>query len=342
MPKAAQHHALARQWEILRLMPGRAPGITARDLALKLRDTGFPVTKRTVERDLVELSSVFGIECNDKGMPYGWHWMRGQEAMLPGVSVADAVSMRLVEELLRPLLPPAVLEPLESRFEQARRKMSELGGDNTAVRWADKVRYVPPSLPMLTPAIDPAVLDTVQQALMDGRALRVSYRRPSGDVAEGMPLHPQALVQRGSVTYLVATAYDYDDPRLYAVHRMVKAEAALDACRAAPGFTLDAYLASGALQFHAGATIRLEAHVSGNLGAILAETPLGPDQQLTDAPDGYRLSVTVIDSRQLLWWILSQGTAIRVLGPAALVAQMTCHAQSMAGLYGDGPATGDG
>lgn len=334
MPKAAQHHALARQWEILRLLPGRAPGITARDLALKLRDTGFPVTKRTVERDLVELSSVFGIECNDRGMPYGWHWMRGQEAIMPGLSVADAVSMRLVEELLRPLLPPAILEPLESRFGQARRKMSELGDDNKAVRWADKVRYVPPSLPMLTPAIDPAVLDTVQQALMDSRTLRVSYRRPSGSIAEGLLLHPQALVQRGSVTYLVATAYDYDDLRLYAVHRMMAAEAALDACRAVPGFTLDAYLASGALQFLAGAVIRLQARVSGDLGALLAEAPLGQDQQLEPVPDGYRMSVTVIDSRQLLWWILSQGTAIRVLGPEALVAQMTQHARSIAGLYG--------
>lgn len=33
-------------------------------------------------------------------------------------------------------------------------------------------------------------------------------------------LHPLALVVRGPVTYLVATASDYPDVRLYALHRI--------------------------------------------------------------------------------------------------------------------------
>ena len=72
MPKAAQHHALARQWELLKQLPSRAPGITARELVTQLNTAGFAVTKRTIERDLVELAGVFGIECNDKSTPFGW------------------------------------------------------------------------------------------------------------------------------------------------------------------------------------------------------------------------------------------------------------------------------
>ena len=40
MPKVAQHHALARQWEVLRQLPNRAPGITARELLGRLESAG--------------------------------------------------------------------------------------------------------------------------------------------------------------------------------------------------------------------------------------------------------------------------------------------------------------
>lgn len=111
--KKANHHALARQWEILKTLPNRGPGITVRELADKIFEAGFSVTKRTIERDLTELSALFPLMHNDKGTPRGWHWMPGADADLPGLTLADALSLRIVEDLLRPLLPAAVLESLE-------------------------------------------------------------------------------------------------------------------------------------------------------------------------------------------------------------------------------------
>ncbi|MEB3903108.1 WYL domain-containing protein, partial [Pseudomonas putida] len=43
-------------------------------LVWRLRDVGFSVSKRTIERDLNELSLIFPLERNDKSIPYGWHW----------------------------------------------------------------------------------------------------------------------------------------------------------------------------------------------------------------------------------------------------------------------------
>lgn len=116
MPKATHHHALARQWELLRLLPSRLPGITASELASRLQNCGFAVSKRTIERDLSELSTLFGIACNDKGTPYGWYWMNGEPADLPGISITDAISLNLIEEFLRPLVPAAMLATFGSSF----------------------------------------------------------------------------------------------------------------------------------------------------------------------------------------------------------------------------------
>lgn len=322
MPKAAQHHALARQWEVLRQLPNRAPGITARELLGRLESAGFSTSKRTIERDLAELATLFGIICNDKGSPYGWYWMKGVSAELPGLSLADAVSLQIVESLLRPLLPPALLEALEGRFQEARRKLKELAPDNQTARWADKVRYVPPSLPLQPPSIPPGVLETVQEALLEERQLSISYQRPGKPEATEQTLHPQALIQRGPITYLVATAFDYDDLRLYAVHRIKAASVGDLAARTAAGFSLDAYLAEGRAHFANGNEITLRAQVSDEMANLLRETPISIDQALHPEGKTKLLTATVVDSWQLRWWLLSQGGEITVIDPPDLRAAM--------------------
>ena len=100
MPKATVHNAIARQWELLKILPPRNPGLTAAALTQRLRNAGFSVTKRTIERDLLELSGPFGVRCNDTSKPYGWHWMEGGVPGFPRMDFTDALSLTLVEELL--------------------------------------------------------------------------------------------------------------------------------------------------------------------------------------------------------------------------------------------------
>jgi len=74
LPFATTRATLSRQWALLRQLPSRSPGITSAELVGSLRDVGFDVSKRTVERDLNDLSLIFPIERNDKSIPFGWHW----------------------------------------------------------------------------------------------------------------------------------------------------------------------------------------------------------------------------------------------------------------------------
>lgn len=334
MPKAAQHHALARQWQLLRLLPRKLPGVTSRDLVDKLEREGFVVTKRTVERDLAELSTIFGIACNDKGMPYGWYWMKGEYADLPGMSVSDAVSLQIVEDLLRPLLPSAVLESLEARFGQAKAKLAELSPENSLARWSDKVRYVPPALPRQPPQINEGVLEAVQEALLTGYQIGVTYQRPTSEQSIRLELHPLGLIQRGEITYIVATAFAYKDLRLYPVHRMQTVEVLDDTAEQPPDFSLDAYLQAGGAEFMSGTSVQLQAWVSSELASVLREAPIHEHQIIEASEDGYHLSATLPDSWQLRWWILSQGAAIRVSEPPSLRDAIVSEIQNVIGLYG--------
>lgn len=318
MPKNTHHAAIARLIEILKKIPSRGSGMTARELTDWLRDEGYDVNKRTVERDLDELATHFPLYCNDKSKPYGWLWAQDATPDLPGVDLPEAMSLHLVEELLRPLLPKTILDSLAPRFRQARKKLKSLVDANPNARWLDKVRYVSPALPLLPPKIADGVLEIVQDCLLKDLQIDVSYQSLESEAPQSMRLHPLGLVQRGPLSYLVATIFNYTDVRLLAVHRIHEARQRDEAAHRPAGFSLDDYIGHGALNFGNGKTICLKAKVEEWLAAVLSETPLTEDQQMKEYGGELVVSATVNDTWQLRWWILSQGAGIAVLEPAVL------------------------
>ena len=334
MPKVSSSNALVRQWELLKKLPTHRPGLTAAQLTQSLRADGFSATKRTVERDLALLERLFSIRCNDTSAPFGWHWMKGSVADLPAVDCADALSLMLVEKLVGQLAPVSLLRVLEPKFKQARAKLGSLA-DHRYAQWTQRVRYVPPALPFLPQKFTPGVLETVQEAIVLQRQLQLRYSNPNDARSRELTLHPLAFIQHGPIAYLVATAFDFVDPRLYALHRMNSARLTAAVARPSSDFSLDVFLEEGAMQFGEGGTVRLQAVVSKKLACYLTESPLAKDQRLTArSSDRYVLIATTKDSWQLYFWILSQGEEIVVEQPAHLRSRIKASLQAALKNYG--------
>ena len=261
MPKAKHQDAMSRQWEILRMLPAKSPGITAAQIIKELEIVGIYVTKRTIERDLLELSINFGLLRNDEKKPYQWHWMIDAGIELPALTLTDAFSLKIVESVLKPLIPRAMHETLDNRFKEATTKLKAMSKKRRSGNWADKVRNVSPALSLLPPTINESILDTVQTALLKNKRVEVEYQSMGSDCAKTRMLNPLAIVQRGPVTYLVATMNNYNDIRLYAVHRMQNAILKEDNINTPKNFSIDEYINTGALNFGAGKKIKLHAYL---------------------------------------------------------------------------------
>lgn len=177
------------------------------------------------------------------------------------------------------------------------------------------------------------MLETVQDALLADRQLEVEYRKFDAEESSKLTLHPLGLVQRGPAIYLVATAFDYQDVRLYALHRFQAATKTGNPVKLPESFTLDAHISGGALQFGNGSTLRLEAALSDGLAQILRETPLSEDQQIEVQDGVINLTATVADSWQLRWWILSQGDGIEVTAPGSLREEIALSLKQAAEQY---------
>lgn len=312
------HQTICRQWEMLRMLPGKRPGITSKDLCDALLDAGYPVSKRTVERDLQELSRLFPIECNDGGKPWGWHWRPGYAMEMQALSLAEALSLAMVEEALPTLLPANLYEGLKPRLQQARDKLDALADDNVHARWPFKVATVRPELNLSPPSMEPQLLERVQLALLEERQVDCLYYSAHHDKELQLTLNPLAMVQRGLVIYLIATSPPHHDPRQYALHRFRDVTVKETAAQGADDFDLNAYLDSGALQFGSGKPLELQAWISETLARLLRETPLSEDMRLEPCIDGHHLQATVRDSWQLRWWLLHQGSNICVQAPPEL------------------------
>ena len=165
MPSDTTRRTLARQWELLKHLPTSGAGLTTSELVQRLKVAGFSVSKRQVERDLKNLSEAFPLDCNNGSLPWGWRWVKGASVDLPGLSAAEALSLRLVEETVRPLLPASLLQALAPRFEQAEKKLHSLDAGNPANKWLAKVRSVPAYQALLSPAIRPDVMARFEPSL---------------------------------------------------------------------------------------------------------------------------------------------------------------------------------
>ncbi len=334
MSSAKSHETLSRQWELLKAIPLRGQGKTAAELTQALTDQGFQITKRTVERDLNDLSLVFPLLTDDSCSPQRWGWIDDKDLHLPGMSVVEAVMLQLVEGTLQQVLPVEMLQGLSGRFHQARRKLQALEQSNQNARLMDKIAVVSPGLPMQPPKTSPDLYEAVQQALTEKYQLHARYTSVYHQQQKDFLLNPLGLVQRGHVTYLVATVAPYTDVRLFALHRFELLQLEPSALLAPDGFSLEAYLKSGALQFANDKLIELHARIRPELARLLIEAPLSKDMKLVHATDSWQtLTASVQHGWQLEWWILSHSSQIEVVAPAELRERIVARLRATIVLY---------
>jgi len=307
---------ISRQWEILQLLPTVGSGISTSELVQKLNDLEYEVDIRTVQRDLKHLLEAFpAIECLDKSVPYGWRWTKTATMTVPGITTAEAVSLKIIEDILKPILPRAIYQSIEPRLNQAKEK-SKIRSKYEKIRpWDKKVAYIDSNQPLLPPKIDEDILDTVQNALMHEVQLEVMYQGVEEERPKEMLLHPLALIQRGIGTYLVTTAFNYDDILQLPVQRIKSATRLTDRRKSLKDFDLDDLIKKQIPHFGDAKPIKLKAIISSDLAKILEETPLSSDQIIKVSNQQLLIQATVSHTWQLTRWVLSQADAITIISP---------------------------
>jgi predicted DNA-binding transcriptional regulator YafY len=325
------NQALQRQWTMLRAIPRQPQRITVTGLMTVLRDNGFAPSRRTVERDLHEMSARFPLYVDDARRPNGWSWMKDATLeFMPRLSVSQCLALALAQQHVRTLLPKSLLDDLAPLFEAAERELAQTGWKD----WHKRTAVAPSTLALLPPKIDANVLADVQHAIARRRILTASYRSIGSKAPKQRTIHPLGLLVRGSVQYLVCLLPEHPKPCQLALHRMSNTVIGNKPCKEPQGFSMTRYVARD-LAIASRGKIRLRAVFDATAAEHLRETPLSKYQTWRPiaGTDKVEISATVDDDVQLKRWLLSFGSEVEVREPESLRKEMAEELRKTVGAY---------
>lgn len=330
---SSNNQLLLRQWTMLRMIPRAPKKIAASELLNKLEREGFEVAKRTIERDLQSISSIFPITSDERSKPYGWSWIKDAPTLdLPGLSVSEALTLKLAQEYLTKLMPKSTFESIAPHFLAADKVLNESSGSNDLANWTNKISTALPSQQLVAPEINAGILEMLQEALIKNKALQVTYTNQSQAINQSsstFKIHPLGIVLRGQVTYMVCTYEGYTDPRMLAVHRVTNVNILDEESKRLAAFNLKAYVESGAFGFNVAGSLSFKGLFTKEAAQHLFETPLNLTQSIQLLDDHYLVSAIIQDTLQFRWWLLGFGKNLVVQEPKALALWMKENADEM-------------
>ncbi|WP_326518283.1 helix-turn-helix transcriptional regulator [Acinetobacter sp. CAAS 2-6] len=311
-------NSLYRQWQILsRLSTGKWMG--TRELQEILQREGIDISLRTIQRDLNQISQRFPIESN-KTVPQGWRWRSDAPIQsLPHMTSSQAVTFMMVEEHLKHLLPPSLIEEMNPWFDLARRSLST---QNNVRQWVNRVRIVPATQPLIPPVVERQAQQAIYEGLLQDKQIECLYRsRAAQGEDRRYTLNPLGLVQKGAIIYLVCTRHDKSDVQTFALHRFKSATVLNSRALHPVDFNIDEYIESGALGFRVDFNIpthqvQLHLVMHENDASYFYESQLSKDQIIQPYHENQvEVIATVPFTSQLVWWLRSFGKKIISIRP---------------------------
>ncbi len=311
-------NSLYRQWQILsRLSTGKWMG--TRELQETLEREGIEISLRTIQRDLNQISQRFPIESN-KTVPQGWRWRSDAPIQsLPHMTSSQAVTFMMVEEHLKHLLPPSLIDEMNPWFDLARRSLST---QNNVRQWINRVRIVPANQPVIPPVVEKQAQQAIYEGLLQDKQIECIYRA-RGHLGEEKKytLNPLGLVQKGAIIYLICTRFDKSEVQTFALHRFKSATVLETRALHPVNFDIDAYIDSGALGFRVDfskptETIELKLVMNEDDAQHFTESQLSKDQKIQQLNNElFQVSAMVPFTSQLVWWLRSFGKKIIRIEP---------------------------
>ncbi len=326
------HH---RRLSILQNLPPYPRKTSSRALLDTLKNQGFDVTLRTIQRDLDFLSGtgLFGIGSDPGSKPTGWYWIPNASGMqIPFMDMHTAISFSLLNRYSDRLWPTSIREHMKPYFLQAENILKDRKG------WDNKIAFQGFKNDSVKRSVKTTAQESIYSALDQDRCISAEvgryFRGIDIDYISYSCIHPLGLLITGTVTFLIAKL-ERDTILRFPMHRLRNVKL-LDRQIAPPnGFDLQDFVDSQPFVEIFNPAIELELEVDRKIAILLVENPIACNQTITATPQSGRFSVkaTVDDSTELRSARVSFGSSIKVIAPDHLQALIRREARKLAETY---------
>ncbi|MFZ7126345.1 MAG: helix-turn-helix transcriptional regulator [Desulfobacterales bacterium] len=325
MPRGVQ---LARQWRIIQVLTAARKGKSARELSRMLG-----CHSRTVYRDLEALQQAgFPVYTDRDAGQSVWAILDAAREPVPApFRLAELMALYFSRDLIRPLRGTPFHEALESLFEKIRATLPE----GTAA-FMDQMgaRIGIGAKPHKDYSRSGAILETIQQALLERRCLDITYYSMSRHRSSRRRVAPYHLWFYDGTFYLIGHCSRRDGIRTFAVDRIRSCKSTEEIFDEPAGFDPTVYMASSFGVFH-GPPVLLRVRFSPVVAGYIRERVWHATQTLTPGADGSLLfEAEVADSDEIRYWIRRWGAEAEVLSPESIREAIRTDIGRLAEVYG--------
>lgn len=317
---------LSRQWLLLHRLEG-SRGLTLQQLADGLPDD-FPKNPRTIRRDLSALEVAGFPLLNEKrdGQTI-WRLMDGARGA-PAISFSTTELMSLIfsRNLLKPLEGTQIQASLSSAFQKASAALPAAG--HHYVREMEGLFHVGLG-PHKTYREHRDTIDRITAAISQSCTVQMRYFTASRNSNTRREVDPYRIWYAAGGLYLIAYCHLRRDVRLFAVER-IKSLSVTDHPYQYPlSFDIEAYVRD-TLMVMRGRPITVELLFTKQTAAWAKDKIWHPSQKMTRLKDGrLRLTLQIGDTQELVGWILSFGSGVKVVSPPELRQRVLTEAKSI-------------
>src|SRR5713226_4574949 len=323
MPRNDQ---VTRQWCLLRQLES-SRGATLEELVAALPDD-YPKNSRTIRRDPEALEAVgFPLVTDRIDGQTRWKLIEGfRDIPALGFSATELMALVFSRKLLRPLEGTEIQASLSSALNKAAAALPQQG--HGYVREMEQIFSVGLG-PHKSYRQNKETIDRISQAISQTKTAQIRYFSASRNKTTRREVDPYRLWYATGGLYLIAHCHLRRDVRMFAVERIRSISLTDHPYQLPLGFNVEEYV-QDALMVMRGRRIEVELLFTKAAAAWVKDKIWHSSQEARLLKDGrLRMILKVADTNELVGWILSFGSQVRVVRPDALKVRVKEEAKNI-------------
>ena len=307
-------------------------GITRKDIYAGLDEDWFRESSakedsriKKVERALDKMQSVYDDQPFEvyESSPNRYKAIEGFEFPTEQVDSPTALTLLMAKDLLQHSLPSVCHKQLNDHLGDIEDRLKK-SSKSEYLNWKAKVAWYPEGYSNHMgdiSDINPAVFDAISQAVFLDKKIKAKYFPRYKEDSKSSEINPLGLVNRGSIVYLVATYWNYDNVVHLPLYRFTSVEILEKETHKPAGFDLQTYIEEGGLlkkEFD-GEEVQVTLKASKYLLEHFQERPPGVPGTFRSDEENKTATFNQIITNEFIWWLRAMGPSVKVLQPESLI-----------------------
>jgi predicted DNA-binding transcriptional regulator YafY len=333
---------LIRQWNLLKTLQKHRFGVGIDELAREME-----CSKRQVQRDLAVLVQV-GFPVSHETRDFGKRFWRMPSEFIQRdglmLNLTEMLSLFLSRQVLAPLTGTQYGDGLATALDKIKAVLAPQAlahfedlDENLLVKQVGQQDY----------SGHDKQIAIINQAMNDGRVLRIRYRSASKGRELTTRFHPYGLVFFGMNLYCIGHLEEYDEVRTLKVLRLLGVEMTAETFEKPPTFSLKAYTRGAFGVFHGSVFGTVKIRFTGWAATNVREQKWHASQQIIKdsrgggngprrraGEDCVIATFELAETTEFKRWLLGFGRYAVVMSPRKLAAELKAEFRQACGAYG--------